>query len=292
MTGNCSRWLNSHGELLEGSWAHARRSARVRVTSCRIRSEVDDLGVAGELGRQLRPTPNEPSQHVARVGLAVEVVDGHPLAFEASRHTGPDHQPVVPDGGVLGVSHPVQVVPGPEPRAHDVAGLHAGNQAVAADPRGVLDLFGIGTYGLEVDMLAHRGNDVHAYGAAYSAAKLRMHELVVTTRQLYINADVLDRGVPQNVDGAGRVMIEADRADDDQILDVAAGRSVTTIAPGTTRRANRPGRGARSRRSAAQRRGDVGYRGNYPDLSRPAVTRRFRRGRRCAGAARPPAPRC
>ncbi|MDN3053605.1 MULTISPECIES: FomB family phosphonate monophosphate kinase [Streptomyces] len=60
-----------------------------------------------------------------------------------------------------------------------------------------LDLFAfaIGTYGLKDDVLAHLGNDVLAYGAAFSAMKTRMLELIASCRRLYINADMLDPGV-------------------------------------------------------------------------------------------------
>lgn len=57
-----------------------------------------------------------------------------------------------------------------------------------------LDLFAfaIGTYGLKDDVLAHLGNDFQRYGDAFSTMKRRMHDLVKTSRRLYINADMLD----------------------------------------------------------------------------------------------------
>ncbi|MEU4062669.1 FomB family phosphonate monophosphate kinase [Streptomyces wedmorensis] len=68
-------------------------------------------------------------------------------------------------------------------------------EEVAEEPfAAFLDLFAfaIGTYGLKDDVLAHLGDDFDRYGEAYAAMKRRMHELIASTRRLYINADMLD----------------------------------------------------------------------------------------------------
>ncbi|MCX4787294.1 hypothetical protein OG369_14190 [Streptomyces sp. NBC_01221] len=48
---------------------------------------------------------------------------------------------------------------------------------------------------LQDDVLAHLDNDFGRYGDAYASMKRRMHELIGSTRRIYINADMLDRDV-------------------------------------------------------------------------------------------------
>jgi hypothetical protein len=57
-----------------------------------------------------------------------------------------------------------------------------------------LDLFACapGTYGLKDDVLAHLGDDFYRYGAAFTAMRRRMSDLVAGARRFYVNADMLD----------------------------------------------------------------------------------------------------
>ena len=66
-------------------------------------------------------------------------MNGHHLAFKPPRHAGPDHQLVVPDGGVLGLAPPLEVFTDSEVGDSDVARLDVGQHAVTAELRGAFD---------------------------------------------------------------------------------------------------------------------------------------------------------